>query len=128
MISRWLKWAPSNRPAKPSEPTAFELAGHAVEFDRNGESYFLVADKADAQRLLELYGIPRGEIWTVPEVDLVSNIRDQAARDEIARWKRMFDGTLRADSFKRPRMAKLQNLQKRVSDPPAERKESEERP
>lgn len=102
MTSKWLNWVPSDEPTKPTEPPAFELAGHAVEFERNGECCFLVADEADAKRLIELDGIRRGEIWTVAEVDLITAAPDQDARDEIARWKRIFNGTLRPDSFNKP--------------------------
>jgi hypothetical protein len=98
MTSKWLNWAPSNGPAKPTEPPAFELAGHAVEFARNGERCFLLADEADAKRLIELARLPRGEIWTAAEVDLITAAPDQEARDEIAQWKRTFNGTLRPDS------------------------------
>ena len=99
-----MNWVPSNEPAKPTEPPAFELAGHAVEFERNGEHCFLVADEAEAKRLIELEGIPRGEIWTAAEVDLITAAPDQEARDEIAQWKRMFNGTLRPDSFNKPQV------------------------
>jgi hypothetical protein len=102
MTSKWLNWVPSNEPGKPTEPPAFELAGHAVEFERNGERCFLVADEADAKRLIELDGIPRGEIWTAAEVDLITAAPDQEARDEIAQWKRMFNGTLRPDFLNKP--------------------------
>jgi hypothetical protein len=102
MTSKWLNWVPSNGPAKPTEPPAFELAGHAVEFERNGERCFLVTDEADAKRLIELEGIPRGEIWTAAEVDLIATAPDQEARDEIAQWKRMFNGTLRPDFLNKP--------------------------
>jgi len=102
MTSKWLNWVPSNGPAKPTEPPAFELASHAVDFERSGERCFLVADEADAKRLIELDGIPRGEIWTAAEVDLITAAPDQEARDEIAQWKRMFNGTLRPDFFNKP--------------------------
>jgi hypothetical protein len=105
-VSKWLAWTAQSEPAKPSKPSPFTLEGHAVEFERDGTRHFLVADEADAQRLIELCAIPRGEIWTVAEVDLMAAIPDQAARDEIAQWKRGFNGVLRPDSFHKPHFRK----------------------
>jgi hypothetical protein len=53
MTSKWLAWTPQSEPAKPTELAPFNLSGHAVEFERNGTRHFLVADEADAQRLIE---------------------------------------------------------------------------
>ncbi len=88
MTSKWLTWSPAGEPAKPTELAPFNLGGQAVEFNRNGERNLVVADDAAAQRLIELDGIPRGEIWTIAEVDLMTAVQDLAARDEIAQWKR----------------------------------------
>jgi hypothetical protein len=97
MASKWLTWSPAGKPRKPSEPAPFDFDGHAVEFDVNGERHFLVAAEADAQGLIELDGVRRGEIWTTAELDVIAAIGDPAARHEIARWKRTLGGTLRAD-------------------------------
>ncbi len=88
MTSKWLTGSPAGEPAKPTELAPFNLGGQAVEFNRNGERNLVVADDAAAQRLIELDGIPRGEIWTIAEVDLMTAVQDLAARDEIAQWKR----------------------------------------
>lgn len=106
MTSKWLRWVPPNEPTKPTEPPAFALQGHAVEFECGGERYYLVADDGDAKRLIEREGVSRGEIWTTAELDLIAAVRDQTARDEIAQWKRMFNGTLRSDSFNKPHFRK----------------------
>lgn len=106
MTNKWLAWTAQSEPAKPTELAPFNLSGHAVEFDRNGARPFLVADEADAQRLIELYAIPRGEIWTVAEVHLMAAVQDQAARDEIAQWKRMFNGILSPGLFHKPHFRK----------------------
>lgn len=106
MTSKWLDWTPQGEPPKPTELASFDLRGHAVEFNRNGERHFLVANEADARRLLELDGISRGGIWTVAEVNLIAMARDQETRDEIAQWKRMFNGILRPDSFHKPHFRK----------------------
>jgi hypothetical protein len=106
MTSKWLDWTPQSEPAKPTELAPFNLCGHAVEFDRNGARHFLVADDADAQRLIARHGASRGEIWTLAEVDLMAAVPDQAARDEIAQWKRTFNGILRPDSFHKPHFRK----------------------
>jgi hypothetical protein len=66
----------------------------------------MVADEADAQRLIELARLPRGEIWTVAELELMAAVQDQAARDEIAQWKQMFNGILCPDSFHKPHFRK----------------------
>lgn len=99
MTSKWLAWTPQSEPAKPAKPGPFTLEGHAVEFEHHHERCFLVADEADAQRLIALDGVPRGEIWTVAEVHLITAVQDQAARDEIAQWKRTLNGILHSDSF-----------------------------
>lgn len=106
MTSKWLAWTPQSEPAKPTELAPFNLCGHAVEFERNGARHFLVADEADAQRLIQLAQLPRGEIWTVAEVDLMAAVQDQAARDEIAQWKRTFNAILRPDRFNKPHFRK----------------------
>jgi hypothetical protein len=97
MTSKWLAWTPTTKPTEPPKPTAFLLEGHAVEFDRNGERSFLVANDRDALRLMSVAGAARGETWTVTELDLIAAVTDQDARAEIARWKRMFNGILRPD-------------------------------
>ncbi len=106
MTSKWLAWMPQSGPTEPAKPSPFTLEGHAVEFERQGERCFLVADEADAQRLIELAQLPRGEVWTVAEVELMAAVPDQAARDEVAQWKRMFNGILRPDSFHKPHFRK----------------------
>lgn len=98
MTSKWLTWSPGGVPAKPTPPPRFQLSGHAVEFERNGERHFLVADEADAQLLSELERASRGEIWTAAEIDLLARVSDQTARDEIARWKRLFHARLSAEA------------------------------
>ena len=108
MTSKWFAWTPQGEPAKPAKPSPFTLEGHAVEFERQGERCFLVADDTDAQRLIARHGASLGETWTVAELNLIATVNDQADRAQIARWKRTFNGTLRPDLVRKVQSRKEQ--------------------
>jgi hypothetical protein len=108
MTSKWFAWTPQGEPAKPAKPSPFTLEGHAVEFESQGERCFLVADDADAQRLIARHGASLGETWTVAELNLIATVPSQADRAEIARWKRTFNGTLRPDLVRKVQSRKEQ--------------------
>jgi hypothetical protein len=65
------------------------LKGHAVELwcDRTGGRVFIVADEEDAREAMSRFSARRGEVWTPGEIELVSQIEDQAIRDEIAAFE-----------------------------------------
>ena len=124
MTSKWMSWTPTpgisgacpeTKPAEPAKQGAeqqspgsvgfagadfpvhgkFELRGNAVEFDCLGQTLFLVEDDADADRAVKLFEVPRGDVWTRAEIELLREAPDQATRDEITRCKRLFRGVLK---------------------------------
>lgn len=126
MTSKWLSWTPApgiSRARQQTEPTEpakqepkqqspgsvgfagvdfpdrdkFELRGNAVEFDCLGQTLFLVEDDADAERAVKLFDVPRGDVWTRAEIELLREAPDQETRDEIIRCKRLFRGVLKPD-------------------------------
>jgi hypothetical protein len=76
-------------------PLEVVLPGLAVELwsDRAGR-LFLVADEADARRVMAGFGAPRGEVYTAAEARRIVAVSDPAAVAEIQEWKRQFDATL----------------------------------
>lgn len=79
------------------------LSGHAVELwsDSVGR-LFMVADEADARRLLATSDAQRGEVYTADEVRRVCSIKDSAVVREIHNYKRMFNGIVAEAHGRKP--------------------------
>jgi hypothetical protein len=95
---------PPRLEAAPVEASSPELSlkGRAVELWRDGHRFFIVADEEDVQEAMRRFSARRGEVWTPAEIELVGRIVDQHVRDEIAGFKRQFDGSLSPDTLPRP--------------------------
>jgi hypothetical protein len=91
----------------PSEPDAATptLKGNAIELwcERAGGRVWIVTDERDAQETIRRFGAGRGEVWTASEIEIVARIHDRAICDEIAMFKRRFDGRVAPDSGRRRR-------------------------
>ena len=72
------------------------LRGKAVELwsDTAGR-LFIVANEADARRLMAESDARRGEVYTADEVRRICSISDRDTVHEVHAWKRRFDGRLR---------------------------------
>jgi hypothetical protein len=68
------------------------IKGSAVELwsDALGESFWLVADEADAELARE----PRGRVYTAAEARCIIQIADPVIVAEVHRWKRDFDAAV----------------------------------
>lgn len=79
-----------------TEPMESLLKGSAIELwsDAAGR-LFLVADDADARRVMERLGARRGEIYTASEAQRIVAVGDPKVVAEIHDWKQRFDGVVR---------------------------------
>ena len=73
------------------------LKGQTVELwsDSMG-SLFLVADDADAQRVMERYGVLRGSVYTAGEIHYVTSVGDPEVVAEIHNWKRTMNARIKS--------------------------------
>jgi hypothetical protein len=78
-----------------TEPLEAALRGQAVELwsDSMG-SLFLVADDADAQIVMERYGVQRGSIYTAGEIRHIISMNDPDVVAEIHNWKRTMNARI----------------------------------
>ncbi len=80
------------------------LKGSAIELRHDGMGrLWIVADEADAAIVIRR-GAERGQVWTSAEIEIVARIEDQATRDEIARFKARFNGTVNEVVTKRTKV------------------------
>lgn len=96
LTEKALATEPTNHTTGAVEPMESVLKGRAIElWCTPAGQFFLVADEADASRLIDGLGTRRGEIYTAEEARRVIAVNDPAVVAEIHDWKRRFDAKVR---------------------------------